>query len=157
MKKNFNIASILIICIMIAIGIYFIAIMQINKTYTRVDVLPDEFVGESLGVNEYQVVNLTKEEILNLYFASFTTVMMENPSKAYLLLDDEYRRLYCPNLESFRAKIDNITDNYETIPVLDRYEIKEDNGLRIYTMSDKKGNIYTFKVEGAMKYTVSLQ
>lgn len=155
--KKIDLPALVIIGVMLVLGTYFIALMKINKTYTRVDVLPDEFVGESLGVNEYQVVNLTKEEILNLYFASFTTVMMENPSKAYLLLDDEYRRLYCPNLESFRAKIDNITDNYETIPVLDRYEIKEDNGLRIYTMSDKKGNIYTFKVEGAMKYTVSLQ
>lgn len=142
---------------MVAIGIYFIVIMQINKTYTRVDVLPDEFVGESVGVNEYQVVNLTKEEVINMYFVSFITTMMENPAKAYELLDEEYRETYYPNLAAFRAKIDAITDNYDTIPELQRYDMSEEKGLKIYEMSDQKGNVYTFKIQGVMKYSITIQ
>lgn len=155
--KNVNIPTIVIICVLVSIGAYFVISMQIRKTYTPTYEKADEFTTQSVGVNEYKVVNVNTDDIVNMYFNTFMTLALEEPDKAYQKLDDIFRENRFPKLESFRSWIETLSDNYNSIPEVDKYDITSEDGMKVIRISDNKGNIFLFKIEAVMKYSVTIE
>lgn len=161
MKKKLGIAAVpfVIIGIIILIGIYFIISSHIDAKYKPNYTLEDFYVkpNKKVGVNEYTVSSVTDEDMVSTYFHTYTLKMIEDPNGAYALLDDVYRESEVSNINIFKNKVAAITDNFTVVPKINRYELTHRDDYKIYKISDTRGNIYTFKVEGVMKYTVTIE
>ena len=79
--------------------------------------------------------------------------MYSDPERAYELLDEKYRMKKFGNIENFKEYINNL--NYTTYKV-DKYYVDDKVNYTIYGVYDKNGNLFIFKTEGVMKYTVYL-
>ncbi len=157
--KKINIVSIVLIAIIVCIGGYFIISSRIDAKYT-LDYSLDNYYKmppKKLGVNEYTVSSVTREDMVKTYFNRYITMMIENAENAYLYVDEDEKNSKFPSLQIFKKHVEYLTDNYERLPKLKTYDIGKEDEYLIYKMSDDKGNIYIFKIEAVMKYSVSFQ
>lgn len=158
MKKNTFIALSISI-IMIIVGMYILINRKIKVEYIPNYQLEDYYTSptKNLNVNEYRVLKINDTDMIELYFTHYTTLFFDNISKAYSYLNEEAQLEQYPNLEVFKDKVSTLTNNFMEMPRIDRYEITNQKDKKIYTISDKNGNIYEFQVEAVMKYTVTLK
>lgn len=123
--------------------------------YLLEDFVP--FPEKTIGVNEYKVVSVTKEDMIKTYFNTFTNMMINNPIEAYEKLDEEAKLDLYKNLNEFEIKVNFLTADYQIIPAFDSYSVSsDDESNTIYIVKDKRNNTYRFTVKAVMKYTVFL-
>jgi len=158
MKKN-TIITLCIIFVIIMTGCYLIINSRIKAQYEPNYLLEDFYVKpeRKMNVNEYKVVKVEENEMVEIYFNTYISLLLENFSLAYAYLDEESQLEQFPNLDSFRNKVSHITNSFSITPKIDRYDLKTEDDKKIYTISDKNGNIYEFQVDAVMKYTVSFK
>lgn len=159
MKKNNKVITIILILIMILLGAYFIISSRIDAKYQPNYTLEDfyEMPKRKVGVNEYTVASVDEEDMVVTYFNTYVMMFFENIDEAYSLLDEYSSLETYPNIEEFKKKVSSLTVGFTEIPKINEYSIsKDDDGHTVYTVSDKKGNIYTFTIEAVMKYTVTI-
>lgn len=103
------------------------------------------------GVNEYSLVNITDEQMANIYLNDFKYNLYYDINNAYQLLNKEYRDLKFGSIDNFINYVNGI--NYENM-IIDRYSISSDNvTFTIYTKGNEK---YIFKINSVMEYEVYL-
>lgn len=103
------------------------------------------------GVNEYSVINISDEQMANIYINDFVNHLYTDINYAYQLLNEEYRNLKFGSIDNFKNYINSI----DSIDMdIDRYSINVDrNVFTIYTKDNKK---YIFKTISVMEYEVYL-
>lgn len=104
--------------------------------------------------NEFSIINITTNELLQMYFNDYKNAVLQEPEKAYNLLEEQYREKKFGSVESYKKYIEN---NKETITtaILDSYQVKEGENNR-YICIDQNGNYYIFNETAIMDYTVVL-
>lgn len=105
------------------------------------------------GVNEYSLVNIDDEQMANIYLNNYKNMLISNRSEAYSLLNDEYKNLKYPTIESFNQYVDSI--DFSNI-ILDRYGVHKCNAGTCYYLYDKNNNEYIFRAFSVMEYEVYL-
>ena len=107
---------------------------------------------KTYGVNEYSLVNITDEQMANIYLNNFKSYLFSDINYAYQLLKEEYRNKKFGTVENFINYINKI--NYSNM-TLNKYSI-EDRENKIYTLYTKDNKVYIFKVLSVMEYEVYL-
>lgn len=150
--------SVFLIIIIVSIGAYVLIGSRIKTKYTP-NYLLDDFVPfpqKKVGVNEYRVASVSDSDMIKMYFNMYIGELLENIESAYQRLDDESKLEVFPNIDSFRSKVVLLTNDYKVVPEFSGYTTsKADDGKVLYIVKDKRDNIYTFRIDAAMKYTVT--
>ncbi len=125
--------------------------MASQSIYTESYLNGEEYImnPKTYGVNEYSPMNITKEQMANIYLNDFKYNLYNDINYAYQLLNKEYRDLKFGSIENFNNYVNNL--NYKDMTI-DRY-IDEDNLITVYTEDD---NVYIFKIISVMEYEVYL-
>ena len=115
--------------------------------------VPEE-VKEKYEYNEFQVINVTTEMLIQRYFVDFKSKMISSPREAYDLLNSETKENF-KNYSDFEIFIDNNRDQIRTA-VIQKYTIQNFNGSDRYILLDQYNNKYTFTAKAILVYNVAL-
>ena len=146
-KKNI----IILIAILIIIGILiFYSVREYRASKTIYQSKENEeyvMIPKTYGVNEYTTFNISLDTMLKIYFNDYKSIVINDMNEAYNKIDEEYRKIKFPTIESFREYL--VKTNFINFKI-DKYSTNEP----IYTLYDEKGNMFIFKVEGVLQYKV---
>ena len=115
--------------------------------------VPEE-VKDKYEYNEFQIVNVTTEMLIQRYFVDFKSKMISSPREAYDLLNSETKENF-KNYSDFEIFIDNNRDQIRTA-VIQKYTIQNFNGSDRYILLDQYNNKYTFTAKAILVYNVAL-
>ena len=149
MKNNKEAKNIIIFVIIILgfIGAYIL----IDKYLIKEDV-DNEFL-KNYEVNEYIPTYISDEDLTKIYLNEYVHIMYTDIEKAYELLDKEYKEKKFGGLDAFEDYINSLTyTNYK----LDRFYVNTKGKYTVYGAFDTNGNMFIFKTNGVMQYTVYL-
>lgn len=151
--KNNKLVVILVSIFIVFLLAYFIReFMASRSIYTESYLNGKEYImnPKKYGVNEYSPVNITTEQMANIYLNDFKYNLYNDINYAYQLLNDEYREKKFGSIEAFTNYINGL-DNKNMI--VDRYIEKDADIIMVYT---KDNNLYIFKIISVMEYEVFL-
>lgn len=149
MKNNSGLRNIIIFAVILLVftGGYLI----ISKI---VDDKNDEQVFlKNYKVNEYIPVYVSDEDMAKIYFNDYIHIMYSDINKAYNLLDEDYRNKKFGNIDNYKSYIKSLDNlSYK----VDSFYIDDSHKYKIYGVYDTNGNIFIFKTNGIMQYSVYL-
>ncbi len=146
---------------------YILNIDIFNKTFSIVPIfITDKFDINNVDTkkydkliavnnnNSYNYVELTSYQFTQNCFMDFIKRMIFQPEEAYSYLDESYRKLRFPTIDSFNSYILSMQNYLNNIQIINYKDLEEQNSK--YQCEDQYGNIYLFKREGINGYTVML-
>ena len=149
MKNNKEIRNVLIFG---AILLTFVGLYMLLDKYLNKEEVDQEFL-KNYEVNEYIPTYISDEDLTKIYLNEYVYIMFSDIEKAYELLDKEYREKRFGSIEFFKEYVNGLTySNYK----LDRFYVDNKGKYIIYGAFDTNGNIFIFKTNGVMQYTVYL-
>lgn len=130
---------------------YFIAR---NTIYTESYLRNEEYImnPKTYDVNEYSVTNITDEQMASIYLLDFRYNVYNDINMAYQSLDESYRNKKFGSLNAFQEYIKSINLS----STISKYYISQGDGNKIYGVYDSNDNLFIFKTNGVMQYTVYL-
>ena len=149
MKDNKEIRNVIIFGVIILgfVGIY----LLLDKYLTKEEA--DQEFLKNYEVNEYIAAYISDEDLTKIYLNEYVHIMYSDVERAYELLDTEYKEKKFGSLETFKEYVNGLTySNYK----LERFYVDTDGNYTIYGAFDTNGNIFIFKTNGVMQYTVYL-
>lgn len=167
-EKNMKIGIvvILILILLLSIVTYIIYTVYIKESETGIIENIDEnemsyMQGplkqniENLDYNSIEYIHVTDKVMAKKYFNYYIQTMINEPKKAYELLEQDYREKRFNSEESYQQFVQS------NLPFLKQLEIENisvsgENNSKQYTIKDKYGNSYLFKETAVMEYTVQL-
>ena len=149
MKNNKEFKNIAIFAIIVVV---FVCIYIVLDKYLNKEEVDSEFL-KNYEVNEYIPTYVSDEDLIKIYLNEYIHIMYSDIERAYELLDIEYKEKKFNNIENFREYVNNLT--YYSYK-LDRFYVDNDGEYTIYGAYDTNGNIFIFKSNGVMQYTVYL-
>lgn len=155
MKKS-ELTKQIIICIII------IVVCGICAIYIKNRFFPSENKNESFstevkdkyGYNEFQLVNVTNEVLIQRYFVDFKNKLLYDSEKAYSLLDSNTKKKY-NTYEDFKDYIDNNMENIIESSIV-KFDIRKGKNNTTYILIDQFNNMYTFVSKAVLVYKVNL-
>lgn len=130
-----------------------------NNNYTDINQIPVKTELKSIDKNNhngFEYIRLNNDEIFTKYAQYYLNLLKNNPSKAYEMIDEEYKQ------KRFRNIYVNFT-NYLTMMINNNKidtEINEitkySNDNKTYLVKTKKDNRYIIKQNYPMDFTVQL-
>lgn len=146
-NKEFRNVVIFVVILLVFIGVYMLLDKYLNK-----EEKPEEFL-KNYEVNEYIPTYVSDEDLTKIYLNEYVHIMYSDVERAYELLDKEYKEKKFGSLDSFKEYVNSLTySNYK----LDRFYVKPNGKYIIYGAFDTNGNVFIFKTNGIMQYTVYL-
>ncbi|MBQ2946909.1 MAG: hypothetical protein IJE04_03565 [Bacilli bacterium] len=152
-KKHKNIFWLVLVFVILLVAYFIREFIASRDIYNESYLDGDDYImtKKIYGVNEYSVINISDEQMANIYINDFKNYLYTDINYAYQLLNEEYRNLKFGSIDSFKNYINSIDSNDMDI---DRYSINGDrNVFTIYTKDNKK---YIFKTMSVMEYEVYL-
>lgn len=149
-KKTF----VLVLVFVALLSFYFIRGYIASKTiYTESYLNGEDYImnPKTYGVNEYSPINITDEQMANIYLNDFKNSIYSDINRAYNLLNEEYRNKKFGTVNNFVDYVNGL--NYNNI-TMDKYSVSGDK--KIFTIYTDDGKVYIFKITSVMEYEVYL-
>ena len=151
MTKRNKILLILGIVIIIAFVVIKLIIDNNNLSINSNGIDEYDMIYKKYDINEYSVINISDEQLANIYLNNFRYYLFNDIEFAYNLLDEEYRNIKFGSIDSFREYVNNSKYSDYTI---EEYSVATDKRfIEVYILNDKK---IIFKINGVLDYTVYL-
>ena len=146
--KNDSLKNIIVIvCILLAFSVLYSVIDKVfNKKL-------EEIYLKNYEVNEYIPTYISDEQMAEIYLNHYVHTLFYDNELAYKLLDEEYRNKKYGNFDNFKNYINSL--NYTTYKLKSFY-VQEKQNYKIFGVYDNNGNVFIFKTNGVMQYTVYL-
>lgn len=141
------------VVIFIVILLVFTVLYIVIDRITNQDELGYEEFLKNYEVNEYIPVYVSDEDMAKIYLNEYINTMYLNTEKAYELLDKEYRSKRFGNITNYKNYVNSL--NYSSYK-LDKFYVKTSDEYKIFGVYDTNGNVFIFKTNGVMQYTVYL-
>ena len=158
MKNKIKYLIIILLIVAILLIFYINKQKKDNSTYgTEFKNYKEEYVAPKTKYecNEFSIINMSTHELLQIYFNNYKNAVLEEPEKAYNLLEKEYREKRFGSIEAYKLYIENNKEKI-TISAIDSYQVKQDGDNNRYICIDTEGNYYIFNETAVMDYTVIL-
>lgn len=112
-------------------------------------------IKDKYEYNEYTLVNVTTEMLIQRYFVDFKGTLLRSPEEAYQLLDKDSKNKY----STYREFKDFIDDNIDKISssVISKYTTIGKGSNKKYIILDQYGYKYTFTTSAVLVYKVNLE
>ena len=120
-------------------------------------VLKQDFEFKDYEVNEVIPVYITDEERVKKYYSEFMDILINDPEKAFTMLDDETLIEKFDSYKSFKSYLDTLKQKkgfYTT--TVRNYSNEMVDGKRVYFAMDSIGNEYGFVESSIMNYKVRI-
>lgn len=150
--KKYKKTFLLILIFVVLLSFYLIRELIASRSIYNESYLDGEdyiMNPKTYGVNEYSPVNITDEQMANIYLNDFKYNLYHDINYAYNLLNNEYRNSRFGSIQNFISYVDSL--NYNTMNI-DSYSINN-NFITVYM---KDNNKYIFKIISVMEYEVYL-
>ena len=144
----------LVLLFIVLLSIYFIREFIASRSIYNESYLNGEdyiMTPKTYGINEYSPVNITDEQMANIYLNDFKSYLYDDINQAYQLLNIEYRNAKFGSIENFISYVNNF--NFNNM-IIDSYSINSDKTT--FTIYTKDNNKYIFKISSVMEYEVYL-
>lgn len=152
--KKYKKTFLLVLVFVVILSFYLIREFIASRTIYNESYLDGEdyiMNPKTYGVNEYSPVNITDEQMANIYFNDFKNNLYSDVNYAYQLLNTEYRDLKFGSIDNFINYVNGL--NYSNM-VMEKYSASDDNEfITVYTKDNKE---YIFKIISVMEYEVYL-
>jgi len=152
--KKHKMVFLLILLFILLLSLYFLREFMASKSIYNESYLNGEdyvMTPKTYGVNEYSVVDISYQQMANIYLNLFKNNIYTDDNYSYQLLNEEYRNLKFGSVESFINYFDRMDLNDL---VMDKYSVNGDK--TIYTVYTKNNNKFIFKVNSVMEFEVYL-
>ena len=148
-KKKSIIIMIFVIFVVLIISVFCIDYFTAKKSAGIIDVSKLPVTPKKYKSNEYYSFNISNQELCTIYLNDYISILSTDISKAYSMLDENYRNTKFPDYESFVNYINGV---YSTFSSIDTYRI---SGQKYY-ITDKNNNLFIIVTNGVMNYKVYL-
>lgn len=148
--KNNNPIKIVIIAI-VSIVIFTVIYLVIN--YFNEKNKEEIYYIKNYEINEFIPTYISDEDMARIYLNDFVHTMFLDTEYAYTLLDEEYKTKKFGSYENFENYVNAL--EYSSYNLLKYYK-KEKKGYTIFGVYDKNNNLFIFKTNGVMQYSVYL-
>ena len=109
------------------------------------------FIYKKYGVNEYSPVDISDEQLANMYLNNFKNFLISDIDYAYGLIDEEYRNIKFGSIDGFKDYVSNI--NYTNLSVKEYSISNVKNFIEVHTMDDR---VFIFRINSVLDYSVYL-
>lgn len=156
-KSNEYLKYILIVLIVVGIPLLIVFLTRkdddSNQIINRV-----QYELKNYSINEVIPVYITDEELIKKYYSEYISLVINNPEKAFALLDDETLMNKFDNFKSFEKYFNELKKSNDFyIAVVRNYAIERYDGKNYYYVVDSIGNKYTFIESSIMNYQVGIE
>lgn len=130
----------------------------VTSEYKKLEDIPlniDDISIEKNNNNVFSYSTITDKELTLKYFSYYKSLMLNDPEKAYEMLDEEYKNKRFGNLETFKNYVDNNREDIESY-VIKEYGINKLLDGTEYICQDQYDHAYTFKETSIMKFSAKL-
>lgn len=111
-------------------------------------------INENL-VGEFFQEDITDNNVVRRYFEYYKMLILANPEKAYLLINDEYKKIRFENYENFYKYINDNIDNFMNME-FNKFQINYYDEFTQYVSVSNSGEYYIFNVNKIMEFSVLL-
>ena len=154
MNKSDSIKQI-IICAIIMIS-FVIGAIFVKKYFTSDNELSSNAeIKEKYDYNEFRLLNVTNEVLIQRYFVDFKDKMLNDTMSAYNLLGSKAKETY-KNYSEFKNFVDSKREEILSSYIV-KYNIKKGKSSNNYIVVDQFDNQYTFTSKAVLVYTVNLE
>lgn len=147
-QMNKKTLKMIIISVIILLSVILIGLLIINftkkKEYNHL---------RRYEANEYIPTHVSYEELAKIYLNDYVYNMRYDITKAYELLDSEYKEAKFNSIDDFSLYIRNLTNGNIKMKKYIKYARGK---YMIYKVYDENGNLFIFKTNGVMQYSVYL-
>lgn len=146
---------------------YFIKFNFENMAYS-IKPITEENLNDIIEKNDISEIKVTKnknntftykevknDQIISKYILKFKTILNEDSTKIYDLLDDEYKKAKFSSTDEFNKYIKDNYDNFMKINLY-KYSVEKKNDYKEYIFTDTYENYYIIKETAAMEYKILL-
>ena len=147
-----------IIYVVLIMGIFILILVETSKSnrgYTFSDYAQYEAKYEG-KVNQINYVKVSDLTMAQKYLSDFVNICLTNKKEAYELIDPYYKEKEMKNYNTFSAKVDEMNTKVFAQSKVASYKVSSGKNYRYYYVKDAADNVYVFKENGIMNYTVYL-
>lgn len=105
--------------------------------------------------NVFEYITISIQKVCQIYLENFWELELNDPEKAYDLLDSEYREEKFSNFNDFEQYINENKEEIENLTVTD-CTINYTDSYTEYYVLDSDNNSYTIKEDSIMNYVILL-
>ena len=130
----------------------------LEKKYNNLDEIESALINTDIEENEnnkYSYNRIKDNELSKKYFTYYKNLILNNPQKAYEILDDEYKEKKFNNFNEFNNYIKLNNDKYLKMD-LKKYAKYEYEDFTQYVCVDNNGDYYIFNEIATMQFKVLL-
>ena len=135
--------------ILILLSLTYVILVNVTKNNAK----DEEIYLKNYKVNEYIPSYVSEEDMAKIYLKDYVHNMYYDIDKAYDSLDTEYRNKKFGSIEQYKTYVYNLE---HTAFVVSRYYVQTKDEYIIFGVYDTFGNLYIFKTNGVMQYSVYL-
>jgi len=147
----------LIICLsLILLTLGLLWLFNRNRHLSDFEYQDESYFLRNYEINEVIPVSISDEFVAKLYLSEYITLLVNEPEKAYELLEPTYKEKFYPTYESFAKYIKTLNSAYFYAATLKKYEIRISKGNKEYNLIDLANNNFIFLESGIMDYQVLL-
>lgn len=133
-------------------------IEELGDTYQNINQINLETNLEEIkdnGRNTFEFIEMSDEDTCRMYFSHFSKMQLENPEKAYQLLEENYKKERFEDLDDYIKYIEERKQTIEEA-VLAKYLVNYYDEYTEYVLVDNYDNSYTLKAKAMYDYTMTL-
>lgn len=112
-------------------------------------------IKDKYEYNEYQLVNVTTEMLIQRYFVDFKDKLLTSTEEAYKLLDEDSKAMY-ESYNDFKKFVEQNDVELRT-SYITKYTAQKKGKKNVYTIVDQFNRKYTFTAKAVLVYEVNLQ
>lgn len=153
-KRNKAISILFVVLIIIG-AFYLIRWFLASRTeYIESYLRDEEYVmnPKTYNINEYSITNISDEKMSSIYLLDYIHLIYSDIDNAYNLIDESYRNEKFGSVDNFKKYIDSVNISN----IMSKYYILNKGDYDIYGVYDSNNNLFIFKVNGVMQYSVYL-
>ncbi len=107
------------------------------------------------GNNNFEYIQMSYEDMARMYYKEIIQMELNDYEKAYSMLDEKYKGIRFPTIESYKKYIEEMQDILKN-SVISKYNFEEKEEYREYILVDNFNNSYTIRATGVKEYKILL-
>lgn len=106
------------------------------------------------GDNEYNLMQISRKEVLDKYISYFNRLVKDFPEIAFEYLDEKEKN-QIGSIEDFKKYINSNKQRFKNIQI-SKFNMEGENGTEIYSCYDSNGYLYKIKEKAIMQFKISI-
>lgn len=133
-------------------------IEELDIDYNNIDEIDLQTDIEKInfnGKNNFEYTTVSDEDMCRIYLKHFLELELEDITRAYSLLNEEYKQERFPVFNEYQEYVKEYREIIEDC-VLSKYSVKYYDNYTQYILVDTYNNSYTLDATSVMNYTIKL-